>query len=166
MIHIDDTSYHCGIEARGTASHVTIGKYSSIAAGCVVDCGFSHSVDNISTYPFHRLFSEAPTNIHSKGDVVIQNDCYIGEGVLIMSGVKIGNGAVVAARAVVTKDVLPYSIVGGVPAKIIGWRFSKEQIEKLLLLSWWNWNSGKIKENVSLLMSGDIDKFLDLHYKP
>ena len=165
MITLGKHSYHCGLETPGESNNVLIGNYTSIARNCVIDGGFSHNLKNISTYPFHRIFTEAKSNMVCKGDVVIGSDVYIGENVLIMSNVKIGHGAVVAAHAVVTKDVRPYEVVGGVPAKFLKYRFTTEQIEKLLKIEWYAWEDEKIKENAHLIMSEDIEKFLTLHYK-
>jgi hypothetical protein len=98
-----------------------------------------------------------------KGDIIIGNDVWIGAKSTIMSGVKIGHGAIVAAGAVVTKDVQPYSVVGGNPAKHIKFRFDEKQIEKLLEISWWDWEESKIKEEAMLLWSADINYFIEKH---
>ena len=95
------------------------------------------------------------------GDIIIENDVWVGARSTIMSGVKISNGAVVAAGSVVTKDVPPYTIVGGNPARIIKYRFDESQIEKLLKISWWDWDEDKIRENAELMWSSDIDKFIE-----
>lgn len=92
----------------------------------------------------------------NKGDIMIGNDVWIGYEAVIMSGVHIGDGAVIGTRAVVTKDVPPYTIVGGVPAKKIKMRFDRQTVEDLLELKWWDWTSEKIKKNLSLIMSGEI----------
>lgn len=91
--------------------------------------------------------------------MIIGNDCWIGYKSSIISGVTIGDGAVVLAKALVTKDVPPYAIVGGVPAKIIGYRYTQDQINKLLAIKWWNWPLNKIKENSNLFL--DLDKFIN-----
>ena len=96
-----------------------------------------------------------------KGDIIIGNDVWIGAKSTIMSGVKIGHGAIVAAGAVVTKDVQPYSVVGGNPAKHIKFRFDERQIEKLLEINWWDWEESKIKEEGMLLWSADINHFIE-----
>ena len=92
----------------------------------------------------------------NKGDTVIGNDVWIGYEAVIMSGVKIGDGAIIGTRAVVTKDVPPYTIVGGVPAKPIRKRFDDATIEKLEAICWWNWGEEKIKRNIAAIQSGDI----------
>ena len=100
------------------------------------------------------------TNITSawdnKGDIVIGNDVWIGYEAIVLSGVTIGDGAIIGTRAVVTKDVPPYTIVGGIPAKPIRKRFSDEVISKLLELQWWNWPENRIKENIDVIQSGRI----------
>jgi acetyltransferase-like isoleucine patch superfamily enzyme len=97
---------------------------------------------------------------HTKGDVVIGNDVWIGQDALILSGVQIGNGAAIAARSVVKEDVLPYSIVAGNPAQHIKFRFSKSVIRDLQSIAWWNWPLPKIEEAWPLLLSSDIETFI------
>ena len=163
MIHIDETSYHCGIECVGTLTDVHIGKYTSIGKNCTIDCGGIHKTDNVSVYPMHRLFPEAPSNVVSNGSVWIGNDVWIAQDVILLSGIEVGDGAIIGVGSVVTKCVAPYEIVGGSPAKHIRMRFHPDQIAKLFKIMWWDWELSKIQENVSLLMSGDIEKFLSLH---
>jgi hypothetical protein len=100
-----------------------------------------------------------------KGDIVIQNDVWIGAKSTIMSGVKISNGSVVGAGSVVTKDVPPYAIVAGNPAKVVKYRFSEEQIEKLLSIAWWNWDEQKIKDNAMDMWSDNINEFINKFYE-
>jgi serine acetyltransferase len=90
---------------------------------------------------------------------------WIGKSVTIMSGVKIGDGSVIASNSVITKDIPPYSIVGGNPSKHIKYRFNSEQIYKLLTIKWWDWEDEKIKSNINLLFSEEINDFLDKHYR-
>ncbi len=146
-----------------------IGKFCSIATNCTVYLGGSHRTDWITTYPFGHIHQNVFNNYgvkqlqehpHSKGDVIIGNDVWIASDVSIMSGVKIGDGAVIARNSHVVKDVEPYSIVGGNPARHVKYRFSNEQIQKLLTLKWWDWPESKINEYVPVLCSGDIDLFL------
>ena len=144
-----------------------IGKFCSIACGAkFMFTSGNHSQKSLSTYTFPIFFDEwglDAENIRdawdNKGDIVIGNDVWIGYEAVIMSGVKIGDGAIIGTRAVVTKDVPPYAIVGGVPAKLIRKRFDDETIEKLLALRWWNWDYEKIKRNISAIQSGDIGAF-------
>jgi acetyltransferase-like isoleucine patch superfamily enzyme len=138
-----------------------IGRFCAIADGVAILLGGEHRVDWVTTYPLHILFGEKkifPGLIRSKGDVVIGNDVWIGRDALILSGVKIGDGAVVAARSVVTEDVTPYSIVGGNPARHIKFRFSESIRKDLQRIAWWNWPMGKIEENWPLLLSSDIEE--------
>ncbi len=139
--------------------NLQIGRYSSVAHDVTFIVDMNHDYrrpcqGRISGYEFKR-----PDRIKRKGQIVIMNDCWVGEKTTIMSGVIVGNGAVVAAEAVVTKDVPPYAIVAGNPAQIIGYRFSKEQIEKLLLIRWWNWSQDKVRDAYEDLC-GDIDEFI------
>ena len=141
-----------------------IGKFCSIACGVkFIFTSANHKLGSLSTYPFPLFFEEwdlDKTNItdswDNKGDIVIGSDVWIGYEAIVMQGVTIGDGAIIGARAVVTKDVPPYTIVGGVPAKPIRKRFSDEMISQLLEIKWWEWPYDKIKENISTLQSGNI----------
>ncbi|MDE6523567.1 MAG: CatB-related O-acetyltransferase [Muribaculaceae bacterium] len=142
-----------------------IGKFCSIACGAkfIFNCA-NHTLKSLSTYTFPLFFeewdlpkSEVATAWDNKGDIIIGNDVWIGYDAVIMAGVKIGDGAIIGARAVVTKDVEPYSIVGGVPAKEIRKRFKPDIIEKLQYLQWWNWPENKIRDAISAIKCGDID---------
>lgn len=115
-----------------TPSKLTIGNFCSIAPDVLFCLGADHRVDTVSTFPFKVKVLGEECEAVSKGDIVVSDDVWIGYGAKIMSGVHIGQGAVVAAGAVVTKDIPPYTIVGGVPAKVIKYRFSKEIINELL----------------------------------
>ncbi len=142
-----------------------IGKFCSIACGAkfIFNCA-NHTLKSLSTYTFPLFFeewdlpkSEVATAWDNKGDIIIGNDVWIGYDAVIMAGVKIGDGAIIGTRAVVTKDVEPYSIVGGLPAKEIRKRFSPETIDRLLKLQWWNWSIEKIKKSIDLIRSGNIE---------
>lgn len=141
-----------------------VGKFCSIACGAkFLFTSANHTMHSISTYPFPIFFEEwglDVTNITSawdnKGDIVIGNDVWIGYEAIVLSGVTIGDGAIIGTRAVVTKDVPPYTIVGGIPAKPIRKRFSDEVVSKLLELQWWNWPENRIKENIDVIQSGRI----------
>ncbi len=149
----------------GGGASIKIGKFCSISMNSTIYLSSNHNPNWISTYPFEIIFKNITYSELSKGDVEIGNDVWIGDGVMILPGVHIGDGAILAARAVVTKDVQPYEIVGGNPAKHIRYRFSKDQIEKLLQIKWWDWDIEKIKENINLLLSENIDLFIQKHYK-
>lgn len=141
-----------------------IGKFCSIACGAkFIFTSANHKMASLSTYPFPIFFAEwglDAKNIRdawdNKGDIVVGSDVWIGYEAVILSGVHIGDGAIIGARAVVTKDVAPYTIVGGVPAKKIRRRFDDETIEKLESLRWWDWDAEKIRACIPAIQSGDI----------
>ena len=142
-----------------------IGKFCSIACGMkfLFNCA-NHTQKSLSTYTFPLFYEEwelEKSNIttawDNKGDIVIGNDVWIGYDAVIMAGVRIGDGAIIGTRAVVTKDVKPYSIVGGVPAKEIRKRFAPEIIKKLMEIQWWNWPIEKIRNSISDIQSGNLN---------
>lgn len=150
---------------KGSEVKVSIGKYCSIGPKVTIITGGIHPVNWISTYPF-RIKLDLPGKYKdgmpsSNGEILIGNDVWIGTDVLILSGVKIGNGSVIASGSIVTKDVGHYCIVAGNPAKVVKLRFEIEHIEKLLLIEWWNWDDKKIMENIDILSSNRIDKFVE-----
>lgn len=142
-----------------------IGKFCSIACGAkFLFNSANHSLMSFSTYPFPIFFEEWGLDVKditkawdNKGDIVIGNDVWIGYEAVVLSGVTIGDGAVIGARAVVTKDVPPYTIVGGVPAKPIRKRFSEDRIASLLKIQWWNWSKEQIAENIDAIQSGNVE---------
>jgi len=145
-----------------------IGKFCSIACGTkfLFNCA-NHTLKSLSTYTFPLFYEEwelEKSNIttawDNKGDIVIGNDVWIGYEVVIMAGVHIGDGAIIAARAVVTKDVPPYTIVGGTPAKEIRKRFDAQTIQELLILKWWNWSTDKIRQCLPYIAEGKLDELL------
>lgn len=145
-----------------------IGKFCSIAKGVKLFVDGNHRTDWVTTYPFGEVFSDVPKNSGhptSKGNMEIGNDVWIGQEAMILSGVKIGDGAVIAAGSVVVKSVEDYEIVGGNPAKSLKFRFTPEQISSLKKISWWNWDLEKIKNEVPLLQSGDVEAFIAKHLK-
>lgn len=150
---------------RGNHNTVTIGKYCSIAEGVILDCGFSHNHKFVTTYPFNPNwgFQELPLNLKIKGDITIGNDVWIGEGSVIMSGVNISDGAVIGMNTIVTKHVCAYEVVVG-HHRVVDYRFTSNQIEKLRAIAWWNWPDEKVRENVPLLLSENIDEFINKHY--
>ena len=143
-----------------------IGKFCSIACGAkFLFNSANHTLSSLSTYPFPLFFEEwglekkDVTNAwDNKGDIIIGNDVWIGYEAVILAGVTIGDGAIIGTRAVVTKDVPPYTIVGGVPAKPIKKRFSEETISALLEIQWWNWSEKRIAKNIGAIQSGNIEQ--------
>lgn len=147
----------------GQNTNLYIGKYCSIADKVTVLLGGNHNLNRVTTYPFGVKLNIGPNkepDCCTNGNVVIGNDVWVGHNVTIMSGVTIGDGSVIAACSVVTKDVEPYSIVGGNPCKIIRKRFTDEQIKQLLEIKWWNWDIQKIKAFGTLLLDPDINEFI------
>lgn len=149
----------------GRDDDVEIGKFTSIAAHVGIICG-NHNYNSVSTYPFKCIWNNywrrldgVNDHIHN-GKTVIGNDVWIGRSAIIKGGVTIGDGAIVAANAVVTKDVPPYAIVGGNPAKLLRYRFSDEIIEGLMKIKWWEWSDEKVDANLHLIMSEDIETFV------
>ncbi len=155
----------------GESSNLHIGKFCSIADEVTIFLGGNHRTDWITTYPFNVLNNEFPEakdisgHPATKGNVIIGNDVWIGYKATIMSGVTIGDGAVIGACSVVTKDVKPYEIVAGNPAKVIRKRFSDEIIIQLLKIAWWNWPIEKIKAEIEFLCNNNIEKFIERNYK-
>jgi acetyltransferase-like isoleucine patch superfamily enzyme len=148
----------------GSSTKLKIGRFCSIADGVIIFLGGEHKYDWVTTYPFSQIFDNArsyPGYPCSKGDVIIGNDVWIGRDSRILSGVKIGDGAVIGTSSLVTRDVAPYSIVAGVPAKHLKYRFSEEQIRHLGEIGWWQWSIDKIESSWPLLFSGDIDGFIE-----
>ena len=141
-----------------------IGKFCSIACGAkFLFTSANHTMRSLSTYPFPIFFEEWGLDAQdirsawdNKGDIVIGSDVWIGYEAVILSGVTVGDGAIIGTRAVVTKDVPPYTVVGGVPAKPIRKRFDDAAIEKLESLRWWDWDYEKIKRSIPAIQSGDI----------
>jgi chloramphenicol O-acetyltransferase type B len=151
---------------RGERARVCIGAYCSIATGARFVVGGNHRPDWISTYPFRVMWgmSGAWTDGHPRPerDIVVGNDVWIGLDALILPGARIGDGAVVGARAVVTGEVRPYAIVGGVPAREVRRRFSDEEVDALLRLRWWEWSEDRVRKHVDLLSSPRVDELLAL----
>lgn len=142
-----------------------IGRFCSIACGAkFLFTSANHAMRSLSTYPFPIFFEEwglDRTRVadawDNKGDIVVGSDVWIGYEAVVLSGVTIGDGAIIGARAVVTRDVPPYAIVGGVPARLIRKRFDDKTIETLLRLKWWNWPSEKIARHIAAIQNGRLD---------
>jgi len=146
-----------------------IGKFCSIASGAkFLFNGGNHRKDSFANYPFaifYELWEHClPINSiwDNKGDIIIGNDVWIGHEAIIMAGVKIGNGARIATRAVVTKDVKAYTVVGGIPARNIKMRFDESTIELLEQIEWWNMDKEEIKKNINILMNNNINELKSL----
>lgn len=143
-----------------------IGKFCSIACGTkFLFNSANHALDSLSTYPFPLFFEEwnlerekVTDAWDNRGDIVIGNDVWIGYEAVILSGVTIGDGAIIGTRAVVTKNVPPYTIVGGVPAKPIRKRFDEKVIKELLKIKWWDWTEEKIARNIENIKTGCIER--------
>ena len=143
---------------------LVIGKFCSIACGTrFLMNSANHALDSLSTYVFPIFYEEWDHGMEvaeawdRRGDIVIGNDVWIGYEAVILSGVTIGDGAIVAARSVVTKDVPPYTIVGGVPARTIRRRFDQETIDALLELRWWDWPPEKLSGSLRAIQKGDLE---------
>lgn len=143
---------------------LVIGKFCSIACGAkFLFNSANHRLQSLSTYTFPLFYEEWEQEMNlteawdNKGDIIIGNDVWIGYDAVILAGVTIGDGAIIGTRAVVTKDVPPYTIVGGVPAKPIRKRFSDEDIALLLELKWWDWSVDKISDSIQYIQSGNIE---------
>lgn len=152
--------------------YLRIGNFCSIAHHFKVYLAEHHHLEWVSSFPFGIINRDIFNNfvhhdhqhrLKGDGNVTIGSDVWICGNVTIMSGVKVGDGAVIANNSHVVKDVPPYAIVGGNPAKFIKWRFTEDQIDKLLKIKWWYWSDEKINNNLPLMCQPDIDKFIDQH---
>jgi len=146
----------------GAPEKLIIGKFVQIANGVqIITSSANHQMDGFSTYPFD-IFGEPWSSSYeskwpNKGDTIIGNDVWIGHEALIMPAVSIGDGAIIGSRSVVTKNVPPYSIVAGNPAKVIRYRFDDKTIATLLEIKWWDWPIEKINQNIAAIVGGDIE---------
>ncbi|HRL20774.1 MAG TPA: type B chloramphenicol O-acetyltransferase [Alcaligenes sp.] len=149
---------------RDDVDKLRIGSFCSIGTGAVfVMAGNQgHRYDWISSFPFFYMqeepaFEQARDAYVQAGDTVVGNDVWIGSEAMILPGITIGDGAVIGARALVTRNVEPYAIVGGNPANVLRYRFTPTQIERLLQIQWWDWPVARLKQAMSILSSGDVD---------
>ena len=143
---------------------LVIGSFCSIGSGAafIMAGNQGHRNDWVSTFPFYWMsevpaFEGAVNGYRPAGDTVIGNDVWIGSEAIVMPGVRIGDGAVIGTRAVVTRDVDPYTIVAGNPARMVRRRFDDSQVERLLEMRWWDWSEEQLKNAMPLLTSGDVD---------
>lgn len=148
--------------ARGEGYPIEVGRYCSLNEHAYAFLGGNHAVHHVSTFHFRRVLGlgeplEEPLN---HGPIRIGNDVWIAFEAVVMSGVNIGDGAVVAARAVVTRDVRPYEIVGGVPARHLGWRFDEPTREALMRIRWWDWPLEEVMARMPELQSDDLHGFI------
>lgn len=164
-------TYHGDIHVHRYHGHntVTIGSFSSIASNLQAIIAGSHRYERVTTFPFgfrsHLVFPgvDVSNYVEFKGGIRIGNDVWIGRNVTLMDGITIGDGAVIAAGSHVVKDVPPYAIVGGNPAKLIKYRFPEEIRESLLRIRWWDWSDEKIRTQLELLCSDRLEEFCRTH---
>jgi acetyltransferase-like isoleucine patch superfamily enzyme len=138
---------------------IIIGKFCSLADRITIILGSNHPLDWISTYPFNFIGYQYPYAPTYKGDIVIGNDVWIASNVTVMSGVSIGSGAIIGAHSVVASDIPPYCVAVGNPCRVVRERFSNDNIDWLLKLSWWDWPVEKIRKYGKYLTSSNIDGF-------
>lgn len=141
-----------------------IGRYCAIARGVkFIMNGANHLLSGFSTYPFNIFHNDwarvtpLPEQLPYKGDTTIGNDVWLGFESLILPGVNIGHGAIVAARSVVSVDVPPYTVVGGNPARVLKLRYDAETVARLLRIAWWNWSAARVTRNLEKIVGADID---------
>jgi chloramphenicol O-acetyltransferase type B len=163
VMYLDEADNH---EDESEVDRLIIGKFCSIATGVKFMMGGTqgHNYEWIANYPLDFLDNDfdhyqtvPPKAQKKKGDTIIGNDVWIGAEAMLMPGVKVGDGAVIGARSLVTKSIGPYEIWGGNPARLIKKRFTDNEIEKLLQIKWWDWDIGKIKMNLDLIRSNSVD---------
>lgn len=153
---------------KGNDVKVIIGNFTSISKDVVLITGGNHPSNWVSTYPFRARLGLANSFKDgmpaTKGNITIGSDVWIGTGVTILSGVTIGDGAMIGTQAVVTKDIPPYAIAAGIPARVKRFRFDQEIIDQLLEIKWWEWDEKEILDNINLLSSDQIEAFLEKHH--
>lgn len=141
---------------------VTVGSFCSVAEGVRFVFG-EHPTNLVSTFPLRTILSGGKNvDTFNKGPVIVGSDVWIGTNAIILSGVKIGHGAVIAAGAVVTRDVPPFAVAAGIPARVVKMRLRNDQIEELLKIAWWDWPEPKIRAHLDDFY-GDVDTFIERH---
>lgn len=162
--YIVSSQIHTGLDFSQEFVHnIQIGNYCSIATNFTMLVNVNHDYKSVTTSAASFIKTHESSKLERKGQIIIQNDVWIGNQVILMSGVTIGNGAVIGAGSVVTKDIPPYAIAAGNPCKIIKYRFTPEHICKLQLIRWWDLNVNFLHEN-SNIFSEDIEVFIDKFY--
>lgn len=161
----EDFEAHVTYHYEFLGDRLVIGKFCAIARGITfIMNGANHRMNSVTTYPFnimgHGWEKCTPTleDLPFKGDTVVGNDVWIGQDVTVMPGVHIGDGAIIAAESVVTRDIPPYHVAGGNPCRVIRKRFDDALIDYLLALKWWDWDAEKIFCNLEALCSGDLEQ--------
>lgn len=159
------------VQFRPAETHLTkltIGAYCSIARGCTINLGSfgQHPMELVSTYPLAMIFGQPsmmnlPNSGASAAGVDIGSDVWIGEGSILFSGVTVGHGAVIGTRSLVTRDIPPFAIAAGTPARVTRFRFPEDVIERLLALAWWAWDDQQIREKLTAFFTVDIHSALD-----
>jgi acetyltransferase-like isoleucine patch superfamily enzyme len=152
------------VKYQGDTGRVIIGNFASVAPDADFYVGGQHRTEWVSQYGLRAMLDLPGAHedgfTHGRGDIVVGSDTWVTNGCTVMSGVTIGDGAVVGTKAVVAKDVRPYAIVVGNPAREIRRRFSDEQVEALLRIRWWDWPTEQVKQHIELICSPDIDAFI------
>ena len=157
--YVDQIQVDVGIEER---SHVLIGKYCSVARDVVFEIGRNHPIYSASTYPFRAVpplvpgIIDNPYILDNRYHIILGNDVWVGRGAMFLSGVCVGNGAIIGAGTVVRRDVPPYAIVIGNPARIVKYRFYKKTIAQFQRIKWWNWTFEKILEHIDEMDNGEV----------
>jgi acetyltransferase-like isoleucine patch superfamily enzyme len=152
------------VKYKGDTGRVIVGNFASVAPDADFYVGGMHRTEWVSLYGLRAMLELPGAHedgfTHGRGDIVVGSDTWVTNGCTVMSGVTIGDGAVVGTKAVVTKDVRPYAIVVGNPAREVGRRFSDAQVEALLRIRWWDWPTEKVRQHVDALSSPDVDAFI------
>ncbi|GAB3472925.1 CatB-related O-acetyltransferase [Nocardiopsis coralliicola] len=168
--YYDDPGDATAFETRNVLYHygpdkLVIGRYCALGTGTTfIMNGANHRMDGPSTFPFPTVglagseHFDLLTDLPSRGDTVVGHDVWFGYGALVMPGVRIGNGAIIAAGAVVTSDVPDYGIAGGNPARLIRTRFDAATVDRLLAAAWWDWPAAHVAAHVRAIMAGSIDE--------
>lgn len=172
LLHIVHRQYEIGKYSYGVpvvhswkgGASLNIGAFCSFAKDINILLGGEHRMDWVTTYPFYAFWREAKhITVHSstKGNVIIGNDVWIGRGAVILSGVTIGDGATIGAYAVVAKNIPPYAVAVGNPARVVKMRFDEKTIQRLLAIKWWFWKREKLVSFLPYLLRNDVESFLE-----